>query len=191
MSRNLIIAIIVVIGITILSTFVYMHGSNTKKSVVQVTPVPTKTPSEDAVSSIKDVLAGNKSVVCQFKDDSGYEVKGYIKDGMVREDIVASTSAKSGSMVIRDKKMYFWNDKNAIVMNLPDEDAKDVKEVTDQISSDPNQAIEQLDKFKKDCKYTSVEDKVFVLPTNVKFQDISIIQRSMPFISTSPVISKP
>lgn len=191
MSRNLIIAIVVVIGIILLSTAVYMRGSSSRQSVVQPTPVPTKTPNEDIVSSIKDAIAGGKSVVCEYKDDSGYQVKGYIKNGMVKQEVVASSSAKSGSVVIRDKKIYFWNSSTAYVMDLPEDDAKDVKKVTDEISSDPDQAVSQLDKFKKDCRYADVDEKEFVLPTNVKFRDISVIQKSMPFISGYPAITKP
>lgn len=133
----------------------------------------------DEVTSIQDALAKSMTLKCDFTTEQGVKIVAQIKNGMVRSDVSGSTPEQTGSAIIKDKKIYFWNAQGGFITEIPDVSATPA-EGQDKVTSGQStlQAIEQ---YKKYCKRASVDDSVFVLPTNVKFQDMSsMMQQKMP-----------
>lgn len=141
------------------------------------TQIPTSAPTQNpsAFDSIKDALARSLSLECKFTDDAGRVTASFIKNGAIRSDITSSKASESGSVIIKDKKMYFWNKTSAITMEIPD--------VTVTPGATGNQAqdtLNSLEKYKQYCRAANVSDAIFTPPADVKFQDLSSMLKRVP-----------
>lgn len=127
-----------------------------------------------AFSSIKDALSKSVSLECEF-EENGTKTKSYIKNGAIRADMTSANAAESGSMIMKNKKMYFWNQEGGFMMEVPDYKAEDV---TDDTSDDgkPNQGgdlLKAMEEYKDKCKASVVSDSLFTPPADVTFTDMS------------------
>ena len=177
MSKNLIISAVVVV---ILLGAGYMILGNKKSAPgASQTAAPTTTESS-VISSIKDALAGGQSLQCNYADEDGRTTAAYIKNGMVRADMTASKPEESGSVIVKDKKVYFWNAQGGFMMEMTDE-MMEQGEKTAKESTQGQDTIANLEKYKESCKTATVDDSLFTPPANVKFQDMSsMIKNAMP-----------
>lgn len=177
MSRNLIIAAVAVV---ILLGAGYMILGNKKSAPSSSeTAAPTTTESS-VISSIKDALAGGQSLECKYADEDGRTTAAYIKNGMVRADVTASKPEEAGSVIIKDKKMYFWNAQGGFMMEMTDEMMEQGEEAAKE-STQGQDTIANLEKYKESCKAGVIADSMFTPPANVKFQDMSsMIKNAMP-----------
>lgn len=186
MNRNLIIAVVVVI---VLAAGGFFLVSNSKKTVAPSSTsgnvqAPT---SGNAITSIKDALSKSVSLECTYTDEKGTKTVARIKNGAVRADITSSNENESGSVIVKDKKMYFWNKTSVFMMDLS------ATEVTGTPQNGQSQGQNQekdlmagLEKYKDNCKPAVVSDSLFTPPSDVKFQDFSQMlkdaQKAMPTI---------
>jgi len=134
-------------------------------------------------TSIQDALTRSLSLECSFTDETGRQTKSYMKGGAVRADFTSSKPEESGSVIVKDKKMYSWNAQGGFMMELPDE--SDVQTTTE--PGAPNQAgnmMESLEKYKESCKPAVVSDSLFTPPSNVNFQDFSKMMPQVPQLPT-------
>lgn len=151
---------------------------------------PSPQSQENVFTSIKDALSKSLSLECSY-DTGGSKVTSYIKNGAVRTNIAAANAQESGSIIIKDKKMYFWNGKTGFLMELPD--INDLEKVAtntaDKNASTGKDMIDNLEKYKDSCKPGVVSDDLFVPPADVKFTDFS---KMMPKAGASglPVIDQ-
>ena len=193
MNRTLLIIVafvvvaLAVVGVAVVGT--------SKKSTPAVTQAPTARPTEsNIISSIKDALTKGSSLECNFTTESGTKTHAYIKNGMVRSDVTGKTAQESTSVIIKDKKMYFWNAASAMMMEIPDVSITPVKGKSAASLSDQQKSVmDSLEQYKKDCHASTVADSVFDLPKGVKFQDFSSMMKSLtPTAATSvaPSISQ-
>lgn len=140
-------------------------------------------------SSIKDALSKSISLECSFTDESGHQTKSYIKNGAVRADITASDPKESGSVIVRDNKIYFWNSQGGFVMSATEGTSAGGGQQTAgaQTASD---VLQTMEKNKSSCKPAVVADTLFTPPANVQFQDLSkLMQQAVPSITGTPVPS--
>ncbi len=143
---------------------------------------PTQSPK--MISSIKEALMGSASFSCSFSDDAGNTTTSYIKNGMVRSDTIAQDPKQSGSVLLRDKKMYYWNgDKTGFMSELPEDYDQGTmptgsKPSASQGSAQQKAMMENLEKYKESCKETNVADITFAVPTDVNFTDYSRMMKS-------------
>lgn len=124
-----------------------------------------------AFSSIKDALTKSVSLKCEF-DENGTHTITYIKNGAIRADMTNPNPEQSGSMIMKEKKMYFWKDKEGYVMEVPD--YKDTEEVKD--TEKPSQSddfMKELEAYKDKCNADVVSDSLFNPPSDVTFSDMS------------------
>ena len=193
---------LVVIGLIILGVAGFMvlgknfmspkaQDANTKTS--QVSQAPT---TSNVIASIKDALAQSSSLKCEFTDESGRKTTSYMKSGKIRSDFTASDPKESGSMIMKDKKMYFWSCKQGTVIEF------DIEAMTENVTpaakttpsstvQNPKDIIESMEKFKEFCKPVSVDDVLFVPPTDVKFTDMSsVINNLQKSVSGVPQMSE-
>lgn len=171
---GIIIAVIVVLLLIGGGAYFYMAK---KSPVMQQATSGAKPTSSSVFSSIQDALARSVSLQCDFTNSQGTHVVAYIKNGAIRSDITSSTNAKEdGSLIMKDKKMYFWNaQKTGFMMDMS----------TLQITPTPGSAqntVADLEQYKKYCKGATVADSLFVLPTDIKFTDYSQMMHAMPSV---------
>lgn len=145
-----------------------------------------QTTGSNAFTSIKDALSKSLSLECSFTDEQGRQTKSYMKAGAVRTDFTAAKTEDSGSVIIKDKKMWFWNSakKEGMMMEVPDVKSEDLPKVTqpqstEDNSADPSDIMASLEKFKDSCKPGVVSDSLFTPPSDVKFTDYSQMMKDM------------
>ena len=175
MNKKIIIAAIIVILILFVSAGLYL--STKSKPIAQTPEASSQTaqPKQSVFGSIADALSKSLSLSCDFSDEQGRHIVSNIKNGAVRADITAQTAQESGSMIMKDKKIYFWNaQKQGFMMTLPDVTGAPVPTG----SENKGQATQQdmmntMEKYKQYCKPAVVADSVFTPPSDVTFTDYS------------------
>ena len=131
------------------------------------------------VGSIKDAIMGGQSITCDYTDATGKKIVAFTKNGQVRTDITSSNPDEAGSVIIKDKKMYYWTAKGGFVMEIPDTTV--TPGTTDPNAMNQDEVMENLENYKQYCKPGTVDDSMFVVPANIKFQDMSkTMQQAMP-----------
>lgn len=192
-KRTLIIIIAVILLLLALGGGYFLLKGNkvsnpNEAQVAGVTPSPAS--EENVFTSIKDALSKSISLECSY-DTGGNKVNSYIKNGAVRTNIVSNNAQESGSIIIKDKKMYFWNGKTGFTMELPDINdlEKIASNAANKNATSGKDMINDLEKYKDQCKPGVVSDDLFVPPADVKFTDFSQI---MPKAGASglPVIDQ-
>ena len=160
----------------------YLFYSNNEKSLqssqgASSTPKPT---SGSMMDQVTDLFAKSVSVTCDYTDEEGRKTLAYVKAGAVRVDTSGKTPEESGSVIVKDNRMHFWNGNEGITMEFNTEEMmKNAPSIT--ISPNPSgskqegangqEVLASLEKFKDNCKPTVVNDSVFIPPSNVKFVD--------------------
>lgn len=196
-SKTLIIVVVIIILI-ILGIFGFMtmgNKSSDKSATQNATGEETKTETSGSVfSSIKDALSRSMSLECTYTDDSGRKSVTYIKNGAVRSDFTAENTAQSGSMIMKDNKMYFWNGKEGMMMEfdpsaMTGEAGSPPKNVTPG-QQKPEDVVGALEKFKEFCKNATVSDSLFTPPADVEFTDVASMTKGMPAIPTGGTMTQ-
>lgn len=131
--------------------------------------------------SIKDALSKSLSLQCNFTNDDGTQIAAYMKAGAVRVDSEGKTQEQSGSYIMKDKKLYFWQKgaKEGTSMEFTEPSVTPEKTETAQPTesagsqSKGDDMLAMLEKFKDKCKPAVVGDDLFTPPSNVKFTDFS------------------
>lgn len=150
-----------------------------------------KTGGGDVVTSIKDALSKSVSMECDYTDEDGRRSKVYIKNGSVRSDMTANDPKQSGSMIVHNKKMYFWNSKGGFMMEIPDVSVTPSQaESSGQGLSQKEEVMASLEKYKQYCKTAVVSDGLFTPPSDVKFQDYSQMMNLAPTIGAGAGMSE-
>lgn len=168
--------IIIAVLIILLAGGGYFYAMNRAKTMTTTPVLPTKAAS--AFTSIQDALTKSLSLKCDYTYNTIHTV-AYIKNGMVRSDVVDTKDASlSGSVIIKDKKIYYWNaQKVGFMMAMPE------ISVTPSISPAVNSgqsALQNLEKYKNSCKVAAVGDDLFVLPSDITFTDQTQMMRLQP-----------
>lgn len=157
-----------------------------KPAALQAGVSTTQAPENKSVfTSIKDALSKSLSLDCSFTDDTGRVTKSFIKNGAVRADFTGKTPQESGSVIVKDKKMYMWTaDKKGFTLELTDAQlsgkATATGSATNPQSPQQSSILADLEKFKNNCKPGIVADSLFVPPTDVTFSDLSQLMKAIP-----------
>lgn len=186
--KNKLALIIVFVLLAGVAAYFVLNKKNS--SVTNNQPTQSATQSPNVFTSIKDALSKSLSLVCGFTDDQGRMTKSYIKNGAVRADVTGKTAQESGSVIVKDKKMYYWTDdkKTAFTMDLTDQQLSG-QAVPTGTSGQPQQqnVMAMLEKYKNACKPGVVSDSLFVPPTDVKFSDMTQLLKAVPSVpQTTP-----
>lgn len=179
-SKNMmIVAIVVVIALLGIGGYYIMGRNATKPTSGTTTIMQNTSPTGSTMfSSIADALSKSVSLKCDYVTPDGGKTVAYIKAGAIRTDMMGKTTAENGSVIMKDKKMYFWNGKNGIMV------AFNMKSVQADPKTNPSgsptragqngqNALADLEKFKQYCKPAVVNDKLFAVPADVVFTDMS------------------
>lgn len=146
----------------------------------------TQTNSTAEKSSLKSLLAMNKSQKCTFDVESSSGTN-YITGGKMRGDFTAKTGGSTATthMIVDGQTSYVWMDgqTSGYKMDFSAMQGNSTKgdvNNTGQVNVDPNRDMNY------NCTGWSVDNSVFVLPTNIKFADMSAM---MDQYQTPPTIA--
>lgn len=162
-KSGLIIGVIVIILIAV-GGYMFLGKSKTPLSTGQ-------DQQGNVITSIRDALSKSVSLKCEYADQDGRKTVAYIKNGAVRADITSQDANEAGSVIVKDKKIYFWNAQGGFMMEVPDVTPEPGTAKTEGMQG--QDVIENLEQYKESCKAQVVSDSLFNLPGNVKFQDFS------------------
>lgn len=187
-SKTLLIVVLLIVVIAAGAGGYFFLSKNqtpqTSQSQTSAQNVEAK-PKEAFITSIKDALMGSQSLQCNFTDDSGRTITSYVKNGAIRTEVSASDPKQSGSMIFKDKKMYFWNGAQGTVMAfdvmaMMDEVAAQAPTVSPVVTGtqNPQDFVAAMEKYKESCKNATVADDMFIPPSDVKFTDMSSVMKS-------------
>ncbi len=140
------------------------------------TATQPKSVAEQGFVSIREAIAKKISLKCEYPDDKGNIVTSYIKGEMVRVMGYLSGEGDQGNMLMRDNKLYIWDDqtKKGTMMMLSQPTGIQSAEKSNQTTSltdKKTETIENMEKYKNYCKVEAVADSVFTVPTDVQFID--------------------
>lgn len=191
----IIVAIIIVLVLLGAGGYYVMSKTSEKPSSTTTAMAPKATPTSSSMfSSISDALSKSLSLQCAFSDEtSGMKTIAYIKSGAIRGDVTGKTASQNSSFIMKDKTMYFWTGKRGMMMAFdPAEMMKEIPSSRQKPSGMPSEQnganmMGSLEKFKESCKPATVDDALFVKPSDVTFQDLSKMMPSgMSKISGAP-----
>lgn len=138
---------------------------------------------KDPVQTIEEALTGTNSVKCEYTDEAGQKVVAYIKAGKMRSDIVEGQGL--GGVLYKDSMMWTWDNetKQGFMMDVPEGD--DYTQPMDEGMSSPSTVNKSeleanIEKYKQHCKEESINDSVFEPPTDVVFQNMGDLMKSLP-----------
>lgn len=135
---------------------------------------------EDAMEKATNMM-GIESLECVYTDEEGRESTTYVKDGKIRSDYTGD-QGEEGSMIVADGMMYTWTAGEGMKMKLPD--LSDVPEASgDSGGSTPatiaDDVMKNIEEYKEYCKETSVDNSLFIPPSDVDFMDQSEMMKNM------------
>lgn len=168
-NSKLIIGVVVVVVLALLGfgAFKFLGSKGSSTGTGQ---------SGNVFTSIKDALSKSVSLQCDYTDETGIKTTAYIKAGAIRSDTTGKTPEESGSAIIKDKKMYFWNSQGGFMMEFKD-DKTTPSTAPSNIGEKPEDVMNSLEKYKESCKPAVVSDSLFTPPADVKFQDFSQLMK--------------
>jgi hypothetical protein len=179
MNKNVKIAILVAVVLLFAAAgFFFLNKSKSPASSTANNSAgtePTASENGSVISSIKDALAGSDSFSCTYTDEEGRQTKSFIKNGMVRSDITSTNPDESGSIIVKNNTMYFWNtQKTGFKMTFTEEQEKMAADAAaDASNTQQKELMENLEKYKESCKKENVSDSQFTEPAGVTFTDMS------------------
>lgn len=145
-------------------------------------PTPTAT---NAFTSIQDALSRSLSLQCDYQS-SDASTTAYIKAGSVRADTTSTKLKNTSSLILKDKKVYMWSGTKGTMMTYDFDITPTVTPVAGKVTpttQNPQDAIGMIEKYKESCKAATVDDALFVPPTNVTFTDMSKMMKSIPTVT--------
>jgi len=131
--------------------------------------------------SIKDAMSKSLSLECKYAEKET-EVVAYIKGKSVRSD--SEYQGTKTSVIIKDNQMWLWTNKDNQGMVLDvGESSQDQAGQTG--TTNPDDVIEAIEKYKQNCRQTIVADSLFNPPGNIDFQDLSQMLKNFG-VTTKP-----
>lgn len=122
--------------------------------------------------SIKDAMSKSLSLQCDYSVGN-LKSTVYIKGKMLRSE--SDTQNGKTYAILKDNKLWSWTDKdkNGIILDLSDtqNQAAGGQKTGDDIVND-------VEKYKQNCKQTIVADSLFNPPTNIIFQNLSEMMKN-------------
>jgi hypothetical protein len=137
---------------------------------------------KDMQTAVEDTLVKAVSMTCEYTDDQGKQAKTYVKNGAIRSESIASNPQDSANVIVKDKKIYFWNPstKEGFMMKVPEEGETPDQSMPQQAAIQAENIVSGLEANKDSCKPSIVSDDLFVVPTDVTFNDPSKMMQQLP-----------
>ena len=174
MNKKIAVVVAIVVLILVIGGALLLAKMQKKSQVAEqnMTMSPKPTQHQNIFSSITDALTKQISLSCDFTTDEGVHITSYIKNGAVRADLAGKTADQNGSVIIKDKKIYFWNSSVAMMMDEP-QITVTPGAATQSATSQEQNIMNNMEKYKQYCHNAIVSDNEFVPPNDRTFTDAS------------------
>lgn len=135
---------------------------------------------EKTAEKIQDLISQNINLKCSYETPSGTKVTTYIQ-GKDKMRSVMETKSGENHVLFLNGKMYSWSGKTkqGMIMNVKSGIENKTVQQKPEIIEDPKKYLDELEKFKADCRKENFSESLFQIPNDVKFQDIDKIQEMM------------
>lgn len=131
-----------------------------------------ETEKKDVFDSIKDAMSKSLSLQCDYSANNVTSLV-YIKGKSIRSE--SDNKGDKVYAILKDNKLWSWSDKEktGIIMDLSatQNNAQAGQKTGDDV-------INEVEKYKENCKQTIVSDSMFNPPSDIKFQDLSEMMKN-------------
>lgn len=189
--NKLIIGVVVVLLLGAGAYYLYSQMNVSPMKKVTESVMKGKDSAGNMFTSIKDAMGKSMSLSCDYTNDDGAHVVTYVKAGAVRVQ-TDDPKSKEGvqNILLKDSKMYMWSETTKAgfmyTIKAPESVSpqptltRDIESETGLSSGDKQESVlAQIEKFKDSCKAGTVADSMFVVPTDVKFQDMDVMMKQV------------
>jgi len=137
-------------------------------------------PTETVFNSLKEALTTTVPLKCEIKVEENKKVVVYIKGKKQRVEGVGYEGDEQGVMINDGQYVYIWNEdkKEGVKYSLAAVEIEAEKTLSEEQKS-PEEWIKEYEEYKPDCKATLVSDEIFVPPSDVVFQDLDELFKSL------------
>lgn len=178
MKKNLIIlAPLILILIGFLGyKFLNKKGTpslETPTSKTQLTTTPTSTPKTTSETEITN----RENLVCRYQPEEKIEILSYIKGNKIFSEIKGENQEFDRFLFFDDtKKIYYWNSnrKQGFILT-----ASAIQPNTQFNLPSTDEYLDEMEKYKLDCRKENLSDTLFDIPSDVKFEDMNKLQEMM------------
>lgn len=179
--KNVVPVIIILLLLGVGGYYLMSKKSVNQPPVMEKTTGVTPEQGGNIFSSIKDALSKSLSLKCDYPnpDGKGGTVTSYIKNGAVRVASIAMGTQGNGSAIMKDNKMWIWDDVKKTGMTLTLDTSKTVNPAGGVPSTDDQRSkvLAEMEKYKNYCKTEVVSDSLFTPPADVKFTDLQNLMK--------------
>jgi len=129
------------------------------------------------IDSIKNALVGSGALECRYGFNKGGESITYLKGNDVRVLFKGDDQNQPGNLLMKGDKMYIWSEKTkqGMMMTIDKDKINQFQGNANYTYKGRDEIIAELEKEKNLCQQTNVPDSMFLVPTDVKFTDLSQI----------------
>lgn len=190
--KNL-VPVLVILLLLGVGGYYFMNSQKSKPPAVEQKAAGSREQGSNIFSSIKDALSKSVSLKCDYPDPSGKgTITSYIKNGAVRMSSINMGPQGNGSAIMKDNKMWIWDDtkKEGMVLTLnPPEADKTNKSAPKEDQRE--KVLAEMEKYKSYCKTEVVSDSLFTPPAGVKFTDLENIMKQVPSVNVPTQAEEP
>lgn len=180
---NKLIPVVVVLLLLGVGGYLFMSSQKAKPPAIEqkttATTQGTTQQGGNIFTSIQDALSKSISLKCDYPDPNGKgTITSYIKNGAVRVMSIAMGSQGNGSAIMKDNKMWIWDDvkKTGMMLTLNKPTGTNPSGVPQQDQRE--KVLADMEKYKNYCKTEVVADSLFIPPTDVQFTDLQNIMQN-------------
>ena len=162
------VGIVIAIILIALAVWYFMSGRS-KQSTMSDTETNLEQTASGDQKSLKELMALNKSQKCSYSDSTNQGTI-YFADGKMRGDFTTNLDTGqtvTSHMMVDGEYMYNWSDATEGGMKI-----KIDANQTTQSQSQQN-AVDVNKPGNYNCGSWSADNSMFMMPTNIKFQDFS------------------
>lgn len=177
-TKFLPLIIIGAIAVIALGGFLFM---NQNKQPSQTTG--TEQSQVQGANSLRDLLSGNASQECNFKDnETGSTGVVLVADNKMKGDFTTTVEGEASNsyVIVNNNVMYTWtaDSDTGFKFTFDPEDVEEARQQVEQGAFDLNREVDFT------CKPWSPDQNVFTPPSDVTFQDFSDFTSGMPVPGT-------
>lgn len=179
MNRNLIATIVVIFIIAGAGGFYFMNRQAVAPAANNETQTPVASIAVEK-SSIKDFMAMSGNQRCVFSDaETGNSGTVYLNSGKMRGDFSSNTGGQvSNTHMINDSEnIYIWINNQTTGFKTTLTDVEKMSEMSGQ--NGVSQSVDINKKVDYKCEAWSVDSGKFVIPAEIKFQDMGKMMENL------------
>lgn len=178
--KNL-VPVIVILLLLGFSGYYFMNSQKAKSPMMEQKTTGTTRQGGNIFTSIKDALSKSISLKCEYPNPDGKgTVTSYIKNGAVRVMSMMMGPKGNGSAIMKENKMWIWDDIKKEGMMITLDTSKMVKPSggASPSSDQREKVLAEMEKYKNYCKTEMVADSLFTPPADVKFTDLQNMMKN-------------